>query len=360
MIKVGIIGCGKIADMHAASINRISGCEIVGVCDREKLMAKQLAERYHVSDYFDDAEMMLETVKPDVVHITTPPQSHLIVGLLCLNAGCHIYVEKPFTMNTGEVEKLLQYSKEKKLKVTVGHNLQFSHEAVRMRKLVKDGFLGSDPVHMESYYCYNLDRNYAQALFGDKEHWVRKLPGKLLHNIISHGVSRITEFLPGDNPKVIVHGFTSPFLKDIGETEIIDELRVIISDNDAVTAYFTFSTQISPKLNQFRIYGAENGLVVDHFHRSLVKLKKINMKSYLNYFVSPLLFAGGYIANTGHNVMQFLKRNFHDDSGMKFLIEAFYRSIAEDTELPISYREIYLTSKIMDEIFTQLDAQKMS
>ncbi len=360
MIKVGIIGCGKIADMHAASLKRISGCRIVGVCDREKLMAKQLAERFNNPDYFDDAATMLETVRPDVVHITTPPHSHLTLGMLCLDAGCHIYVEKPFTMNTGEVEKLLDYSKEKKLKVTVGHNLQFSHEAVRMRQLVKDGFLGSAPVHMESYYCYNLDKNYAQALFGDQEHWIRKLPGKLLHNIISHGVSRITEFLPGENPTVIAHGFTSPFLQDIGETEIVDELRVIINDNDGVTAYFTFSTQMSPKLNQFRVYGKQNGLVVDHFHRSLVKLKKINMKSYLNYFVSPILFGLGHIVNTGHNIKQFLKRNFHDDSGMKFLMEAFYRSIAEDTEPPITYREIYLTSKIMDEIFAQLATQKMS
>lgn len=360
MIRVGIIGCGKIADMHAISINRVSGCEIVGVCDREMLMAKQLAERFKVSAFFDDAVAMLNTVKPDVVHITTPPHSHLQLGLLCLDAGCHIYVEKPFTMNTKEVEELLQYSKEKNLKVTVGHNLQFSHEAIRMRRLIKDGFLGSAPVHMESYYCYNLDRNYAQALFGDKEHWVRKLPGQLLHNIISHGVSRIVEFLPGGNPKVIAHGFTSPFLRGIGETEIIDELRVIINDNDAVTAYFTFSTQMSPKLNQFRVYGLQNGLVVDHFHRSLVKLKKITMKSYLNYFLSPLVFGGEYIANTFHNVKQFLKRNFHDDSGMKFLIEAFYRSIAEDLEPPISYREIYLTAKIMDEIFGQLDSQHNS
>lgn len=357
MIKVAIIGCGKIADMHAESIRRVPKCQIVGACDKEILMAQQLAERYSIPRYFDDAAVMLETVKPDVVHITTPPQSHLNLGMLCLDAGCHIYVEKPFTMNCSEVEQLLQRSLEKKRKVTVGHNLQFSHEAVRMRKLVREGFLGSAPVHMESYYCYNLDRNYAQALFGDKGHWVRKLPGKLLHNIISHGISRITEFLPGENPTVTVNGFTSLFLRGIGETEIIDELRVIINDNDNVTAYFTFSTQMSPKLNQFRIYGLENGIVVDHFHRSLVRLRKIKLKSYMNYFFSPFLFGREYVANSFHNIWQFLKRNFHDDSGMKFLIEAFYRSIEEDSEPPISYREIRLTSKIMDEIFFQLNAQ---
>ena len=52
MIKVGIIGCGKIADQHASSIQRISDCEIVGVCDSEELMAKQMYERFNVKHYY--------------------------------------------------------------------------------------------------------------------------------------------------------------------------------------------------------------------------------------------------------------------------------------------------------------------
>ena len=54
MLKVGIVGCGKIADAHAAQIGRIAGCEIVGVCDREPLMARQLAERFPVRRCFAD------------------------------------------------------------------------------------------------------------------------------------------------------------------------------------------------------------------------------------------------------------------------------------------------------------------
>ena len=48
MLKVGIVGCGKIADAHASQIQRIAGCEIVGVCDTEPLMARQLYERFPV------------------------------------------------------------------------------------------------------------------------------------------------------------------------------------------------------------------------------------------------------------------------------------------------------------------------
>ena len=54
LLRVGIIGCGKIADAHAAQIQKISGCEIVAVCDREPLMAMQLYERFPVKQYFAD------------------------------------------------------------------------------------------------------------------------------------------------------------------------------------------------------------------------------------------------------------------------------------------------------------------
>ena len=243
-LKVAIVGCGKIADSHVAQIHRIAGCEIVGVCDREPLMARQLYERFPVKSHFSDLAAMLNDARPDVVHITTPPESHFEIARLCLAAGCHVYVEKPFTLNESEARKLIALASQSGLKLTVGHDDQFRHAARRMRALIGSGFLGGAPVHMESYYCYELGRSgYAGALLGDKRHWVRRLPGKLLHNIISHGIARIAEYLAGDAPQVIAHGFVSPLLRSMGETDIIDELRVIITDEERTTAYFTFSSE---------------------------------------------------------------------------------------------------------------------
>ena len=59
MLKIGIVGCGKIADSHASQIQRIEGCEIVGVCDREPLMARQIYERFPVKRYFSDLDELL-------------------------------------------------------------------------------------------------------------------------------------------------------------------------------------------------------------------------------------------------------------------------------------------------------------
>jgi predicted dehydrogenase len=357
MIKVGLIGCGKMADQHAFQIQRISGAEIVGVCDQEPLMAQQMADRFNIQGIFSNVREMLDSINLDVIHITTPPQSHFPLGLMCLQAGRHVYMEKPFTLFASEAEELIRLADQKGLKITAGHNAQFTPAMVRMRQLVQEGYLGGRPVHMESHYCYDFsDASYAKAVLGDGDHWVRKLPGSLLQNIISHGISKIAEFLSGDRPVVMALGFTSPFLRKIGETEIIDEVRVIIRDEDSATAYFTFSSQISPSPHQFRLYGPKNSLIVDDEHQTLIKIGRKEYKSYLRYFVPPFGYAKQYIGNFGRNFGKFITRDFHlpNDAALKTLISAFYNSVSRNAPLPISSREILLTARIMDEIFAQL------
>jgi predicted dehydrogenase len=358
MLKVAIVGCGKIADSHASQIQRIRGCEIVGVCDRELLMARQLYERFPIKRYFGDLTELLNETRPHVVHITTPPESHFEIAKLCLQRGCHVYVEKPFTLHEEDARELIAIAKERNLKITAGHDDQFGHAARRMRALVQSGYLGEGLVHMESYYCYELGASaYAGALLGDKNHWVRRLPGKLLQNTISHGIARIAEYLTGESLQVMAYGFRSPMLRKLGETEIIDELRVILCEEDRITAYFTFSSQMRPALHQFRMYGSRNGLILDPDEDTLIKLRGARFASYAAKFVPPATNAGQYLGNLAASLRAFLANDFHMKSGMKYLIESFYRSIVEGTPAPISYREILLTVRIMDAIWVQLDEQ---
>ena len=156
---------------------------------------------------------MLRNGGVDAVHVTTPAQSHFALGRLCLEAGCHVYVEKPFTVNAAEADDLIQMAAAAGRRITVGHNLQFSPEAVRLRQLVRDGFLGGPPVHVESVQCYSHDDpTYGKAVLGDPAHWVRRLPGSLLQNLVSHGVSKIAEYLTGDLPALQSISFSSPYL----------------------------------------------------------------------------------------------------------------------------------------------------
>jgi len=356
MLRVGIVGCGKIADGHAAQIQRIPGCQIVGVCDREPLMAQQLYERFPVAGWYTDVEELLGEARPDVVHITTPPASHYSLARRSLESGCHVYVEKPFTLTEEDAVRLVALATERGLKLTAGHDGQFSHVARRLRALVGTGYLGGTPVHLESHYGYDLgDPRYARALLGDAEHWVRKLPGGLLQNVISHGVARIAEFLSGETVQVLAHGFVSPPLKRMGEAAIVDELRVIMCDEEGTTAYFTFSSQMRPALHEFRLFGPRNGVVLDQDRETLILLPGARFKSYAEKFAPPVILAKHYLGNLATNLKTFLRRDFHMQAGLKYLIESFYRAIERGGPVPIPYREILLTARIMDAIFAQLD-----
>jgi predicted dehydrogenase len=353
------VGCGKIADAHAAQIVRIAGCEIAGVCDREPLMARQLSERFPVRRCFADLTELLEAARPDVVHVTTPPASHFEIARTCLEAGCHVYVEKPLTLDTGQARALLALASENGRTLTVGHDDQFTHVARRMRALVRRGDLGGPPVHMESVYGYDLgESGYARALLADPAHWVRALPGGLLHNVISHGIARIAEFMTSESPRVTAHGFVSARLRALGETALVDELRVLLAEDEGATAYFTFSSQMRPSLHEFRLYGPRSGLLLDQDRETLIRLPGARRKSYLETFLPPLDLARQQVGNVVINARTFLAREFHVKAGMKYLIETFYRSILHGTPPPIPYREILLTARIMDEVFDQLRTRR--
>jgi predicted dehydrogenase len=133
---------------------------------------------------------------------------------------------------------------------------------------------------------------------------------------------------------------------------------LIIVDDHGTTAYFTFSSQISPPLHQFRVYGPKYSLIADYEHQTLIKVSR-NYKSYLNQFIPPFREGRQFVANGRRNIGRFMRRDFHAESGIYSLIRAFYGAITEGSPLPIPHRDILLTSRIMDEVFRQLKAKHL-
>ena len=353
-LRLAIIGCGKIADQHVQAAHRAGGCEIVAVCDRERLMAEQLAERFKIAGVFSDAAEMLGKIRPDVVHITTPPLGHFPLAKLCLEHGSNVYLEKPFTVTAAEAQELVALAEKKNLRLTAGHNYQFTLEMLEMRRQVASGFLGGAPVHLESHWAYDLsDATYVAPILGSKTHWVRQLPGQLFHNLISHGTARLAEFLD-DDVTVSAQAHQSARLKSLGGQEVLDELRVLLRDGKGTTAFFCFSTQIKPGLNSFRICGPKNSILVENGSGSIILNRAGSHKSYLTYFLPPLKMARQHLHNARKNIVDFLRGRLHQDSGMKELTGQFYTSIRTDAAPPMTYREIILTARIMDEIFAQI------
>ena len=354
MLRVAIVGCGKIADQHVGAIRRIPRCNIVALCDLEPLMAEQLGERFGIPECFSDVQEMLRTSRPDVVHITTPPNSHFPLAKQCLESGSHAYLEKPFTVTAAEARELIALAENRRLKITVGHNYQFTLEMMEMRRLVTRGFLGDRPIHLESHWAYDLgDTSYVGPMLGSKTHWVRQLPGQFLHNLISHGIAKLAEFLDDDLIDLVAIAGQSPRLRSLGGEQILDELRVLIRDKIGTTAFFCFSTQLKG-LNQLRLHGRAGSIVADQISGAVARNKHQSDKSYLTYFLPPLRAACEHLRNARINIINFVRQRLYQDFGMKELIERFYDSIRSGGPPPVPYREIVLTARIMDEVFAQI------
>jgi predicted dehydrogenase len=358
--RVAIIGCGMIADQHANQLRYLSDCELIAACDTDELMAGQLAERFRIPRVFTDAAQMLGAEQIDAVHITTPAQSHFPLGRLCLDAGSHVYIEKPFTLNANEADDLLDLAEAAGLRITVGHNLQFSPEALRLRQLVRDGFLGGDPLHVECIQCYSHDDpTYGKAVLGDPRHWVRRLPGSLLQNLISHGVAKIAEFLQGDSPQLLSISFSSPYLVENDHAGIVDEVRAVMRDEQGTTAFFLFTTQFGEGSNELRLFGSAGNLVLDNNYRTVIRVRPSPYKSYLRYFLAPLSHAREHARNTTISIRQFMRKEFQMDFGMRKLMELFYQAIREGGPDPIPATEIRRTVRIMESIFSQMPVQSI-
>ncbi|MCK7480606.1 MAG: Gfo/Idh/MocA family oxidoreductase [Candidatus Moduliflexus flocculans] len=303
------------------------GCEIVAACDTDELMAGQLADRFHVPTVFTDAGRMLQEAKPDAVHITTPAQSHFPLGRMCLEAGCHVYMEKPFAETAAETDILLRLAAEKRLHITVGHNLQFNPEAVRMRELVKSGFLGGPPIHMEAVQCYSHDDpTYGRIVLADPNHWVRRLPGSLSQNLISHGISKLAEFLTGDDPRIISLSFSSPYPEWPGTHR-----RRGRGPRDH-----------SGRAGDHRVLPLHHA--VRHRQQRAAPVRKVGRtwswttptgpssaispsgyKSYMRYFFAPWTDAREQLRNSSRNMKLFVRNDFHMDYGMKKLMQTVLR-----------------------------------
>ena len=148
--------------------------------------------------------------------------------------------------------------------------------------------------------------------------------------------------------------FSSPFLVQHGQADIVDEVRAIARDERGTTAFFLFTTQFGAASQELRLFGRAGNLVMDNTYRTVVRIPPSHHKSYLRYFLAPVAHAREHARNSTSNIRQFLRKEFAMDFGMRKLMELFYRSIREGGPDPIPMAEILRTARIMDAIFEQM------
>lgn len=356
-LKVAIVGCGKIADGHLAEVGKLAPlARVVAVCDRELLMAEQAALRYGIEAFYDDFQALLSERRPDVVHILTPPAAHLEIARTALEAGCHVFVEKPVAPRAPEVAQLVDAVQAAGRKLTVGYTYVFDPPARRVRQLIQDGKLG-EVVHVESFYGYDLASPFGSALMRDPHHWVHRLPGKLVQNNIDHLLNKLVDFFPTERPTIHSVGLRRRSAR-FGDhrDDCADEVRVLMT-GERVTAHALFSAHARPSAHFLKVYGTRASARVDFVTRTVAVSSASALPGPFGRLAPPLRDAVQLAREGFRNTLRFARSEFQFFAGLNCLLEAFYRSILNDTPPPIPYAHIVRVSEWIDEVIDRSEPQ---
>lgn len=351
-MNTAIIGCGQIADAHIQELGRLPGIKVTAVCDLNRHMAMQAAARFHVPNCYTDVGTMMKESRPDVVHITTPPASHLPISRTVLEFGSHIYMEKPFTTNYEQAEEIADIAREAGKLICVGHNNAFDPSYLRLVEKRDNGSLG-EIVHLESVMGYNLTGPFGSIFMNDPNHWLHKLPGGLAQNNISHPLSLILGLMPDEKPEVRAFGYRwrTERYGDIRD-EFFDEIRASFSGK-RWTANLLFTSHARPMQLYITAYGTKKMACANLVSRTLNLVHGAEMPGPF----AKIQWAKRDSTEAGREFLRHLwnlaTARLHYFAGMKELFQRFYDSIEGKRDIPIPMSEILRETAVMDEIIHQ-------
>lgn len=144
-LKVGIIGCGGIANgKHMPSLKKIEEVEMVAFCDIIVERAEKAAKEYGAEGarVYEDYKEMLEKEQLDVVHVCTPNNAHAPISIAAMEADCHVMCEKPMAKTAAEAEAMLEAHKRTGKKLTIGYQNRFRPDSTYLKKACERGDLG--------------------------------------------------------------------------------------------------------------------------------------------------------------------------------------------------------------------------
>jgi len=142
MLNVGIIGYGYWGPNIVRNFNGIEGAQVVAVCDnRQDALARARKAYPHIATCTDHREIT-RSGKIDVVAIVTPVSTHFALANDALKHGKHVFVEKPFTSNVRDAERLIEFADKKHLKIAVDHTFLFTGAVKKIKEMVDGRKLG--------------------------------------------------------------------------------------------------------------------------------------------------------------------------------------------------------------------------
>lgn len=145
LVKVGIIGCGGIANgKHLPGLSKVKEVELVAFCDLDIEKAEKAAKEYGVENakVYKDYKHLLKDKEIEVIHVCTPNRSHSFITIDALEAGKHVMCEKPMAKTAEEARKMLEVAKKTGKKLTIGYQNRFRLDSNYLHRVCESGDLG--------------------------------------------------------------------------------------------------------------------------------------------------------------------------------------------------------------------------
>jgi predicted dehydrogenase len=192
----GVIGPGSIANTFAKAIASSKKGKILAVASRSKERATDFANTYKIEKIYTDYGQMLADPDIDIIYIATPHNFHYQQAKMCLEAGKHVLVEKPCTVNAEQMKRLVELAKRNRLLLQEALWSRFMPCLSQLRQLLNEGIIG--------------DIQYIQSEIGfafQKKEKSRLLKAELAGgSLLDLGIYSITvsQFLLQEHPDKIV------------------------------------------------------------------------------------------------------------------------------------------------------------
>jgi len=142
MVRIAIVGCGKIGIRHLEAYREIENAEVVALCDTDDRLVREKSSKYGVigSNYYKET---IERSDVDAVDVCVPTRFHHEVVLEALASGKNVFCEKPLTHKLECAEEIKKKQKETGKLVMVGYLYRFHPSLQRLKKILQDGVIGN-------------------------------------------------------------------------------------------------------------------------------------------------------------------------------------------------------------------------
>lgn len=336
-LRVGILGAGQMAQQHARAIARLPDlATVTAVVDPDVSAMEAILRIRPGTTAFASLEELLHAQPVDIVHVCTPPQTHEALTEQALQAGCHVYVEKPFVESRSAALRLARLADSKGLKICPGHQLLY--EAPTRRALALLPALGQ-LTHVESYFSFRAVKhnpNGRAPLRDDLQ----------LLDILPHPVYLLLDFLERAG-----EGSTELVAVELGPNGTVHALI----RRGALTGTLVVTLEGRPVESYLRLVGT-NGSIHADYVRSTVQRNLGPGSSGLDKLLSPYRLAWQLLTGTTAAMGTRVLKRQRSYPGLAEIFGAFYEAVRANEDSPITRSNLIETVGICERIAEALSS----